>query len=103
MKKLILAGVLSLVATGAFALDKNLGDSSEYGQSTLVDHGPGAKTTMLGPHHDHGDNVAQDFIEHDHDVPVMSHPEGPTTGNNGTKLHDHGDDVYKDFTPHPHS
>lgn len=103
MKKLILAGVLSLVATGAFALDKSLGDSSEYYQSPLEDHSPGAKSTMLGPEHGHGDDVVRDYTKHGHDGPVMKHPQASTEGNSNTNMHDHGDNVVDNFTPHPHN
>lgn len=103
MNKLILAGVLSLVTTGAFAADKILGDSSEYYQSPLLDHGPGAKSTMLGPDHGHGDDVISDYTKHGHDGPVMKHPQASTNGNSNTNLHDHGDNAVDNFTQHPHN
>lgn len=103
MKTLILASALTLITSGAFALDEYLGGSSEYYQSPLVDHSRGEKTNALGPHHDHGDNTLRNYIPHGHDVPVLEHPKASGDVNPNNMMHDHGDDTIKNFTPHPHS
>lgn len=103
MKKLILASALALIANGAFALDKNLGNTSEYSQSPLVDHSPGVKTNSLGADHDHGDNTISDYTPHGHDVPVQKRPQASGDDGRTNMMHDHGDDTVKNFTPHPHS
>ena len=101
MKQIILATALTLIVSSAFAMDKFLGDTSEYTGQLLLDHGPGAKTEWIDVNHDHGDNVALDFMQHDHELAIKQREndsrEGDTMG-----MHDHGDDISKDFYPHPH-
>ena len=54
MKKLLISSAIMLLTTGAYALDQNVGASSEYYGSALADHGPGGKSGQLGATHDHG-------------------------------------------------
>lgn len=98
MKYLIIATALTLGATGAFAHDEVLKNSSEGYQSPLADHGPGSKADQLSPQHGHGDDTVKNFVKHGHDLPIRDdHPHGPATA-----MHQHGDDVVRDYVEHAH-
>ena len=103
MKNLIIAGAISLFATTAFALDKYVGDSSEFYGSVLTDHGAGApQTNKLSSAHDHGDNTIDNFVEHEHDGKIVAQPVGRSDGNRIDPLHDHGDNTINNFVDHKH-
>ena len=105
MKKLLIAGAVSLLATAAFALDKHLGGESEFHGSILLDHGPGAPTGKLGPQHDHDEDTVKNFVEHDHDGQLIE-KEPRTANTENAKVvpgHDHDIDVIKNFVEHEHN
>jgi hypothetical protein len=101
MKKLILASALTLLASGAFASDKFLGDTSEYYGNVQLDHAAGTRTDKLGYYHDHGDDVIKNHTPHGHSMPVESASQ-TSRGGDYAGSHDHGDDVVRNYTPHPH-
>lgn len=104
MKKLIIAGVISLFATTAFALHENVGDSSEFYGSTLTEHGAGSpQTNEVSATHDHGDDTIYNFVEHDHDGKIVAEPVGRNGKNRIDPLHDHGDDTINNFVEHQHN
>jgi hypothetical protein len=102
MKKLLITSAIMLMTTGAYALDQNVGTSSEYYGSPLTDHGPaGGKSGQLSATHDHGDDTVKNFAEHGHDQRIVqTPPAGSGSGHMMPAMHDHGDDVVKDYTAH---
>lgn len=102
MNKLLIATAIGLISTGAFATDQHIGESSEYYQSPLADHGPGAKTKMLAPGHDHGDDTQKNFVDHDHDMPVAKTQAASSGSSSMPGMHDHGDDVRDNYIAHEH-
>jgi hypothetical protein len=101
MNKLIIAGAISLLSTAAFAHDKALGDSPEYDSSALVDHSQGTTSQTLPRNHDHGDETAKNFVDHDHERMMAEDPVGHAAWM-GTMQHDHGDNTVKNFNDHDH-
>lgn len=102
MKKLIIAGTFSLLATTAFALDKHLGGESEFHGNPLLDHGPGAPTGEIGPSHDHDQDTVKNFVKHDHEGQLVEQPATDTGNAQVGPGHDHDTDVFKNFVAHEH-
>ena len=104
MKKLIIAGAISLLASTAFALDKHLGGKSEYHGDPLLDHGPGAPAGEVGPGHDHDTDVIKNFVEHEHEGQVIDQDRRTVRSDSGIHGpgHDHDTDVIKNFVEHEH-
>lgn len=95
MKNIIIVAALAVASTGAFANHTAL-DANEYYQSPLRDHSPGAKADKLSQVHSHGNNTIMDFIEHEHDLPIV----GSTAQGEKLALHDHGNNTLLNFVEH---
>lgn len=103
MNRTLFAGVFSLLASGAFALDATVGGTSEFYANPLTDHGPGTSAGMVGPGHDHGNDTIKNFVEHAHEGRLADRPPDQTDrSNRGNILHDHGNETFRNFTPHEH-